>query len=116
MYKTEVCWGRFQLWAGSQGVLVKLAPAETIKSHHLQVTKSATGYTPEVMMRLNNFGVKFATRRILFEIGVFVILGVSVSSCLVSFLDTPSEVMLVKHIPAFRSTLQNVIELIKEED
>ena len=40
MYKTEVCGGRFQLWAGSQGLLVQLAPAETIESHHPQVTKS----------------------------------------------------------------------------
>ena len=30
LYKTEVCGGRFQLWAGSQGLLVQLAPAETI--------------------------------------------------------------------------------------
>ena len=31
-------------------------------------------------------------------------------------MDTPSKVMLVKHIiPAFRSPLQNVIELFKED-
>ena len=88
LYKTEDSGGRFQLRAGPQGLLVQLAPAETIKSpHNLQVTKSVTGCNLSVT-RLNNFGVKFA--EFCPKIGVFVILGVLVSSCLVSSMDTPS--------------------------
>jgi len=32
LYKTEVCRGRFQLWASSQGLPVQLAPADPVKS------------------------------------------------------------------------------------
>ena len=111
LYKTEVCRGRFQLWASSQGLPVQLAPADPVKSTIFKSPTSATGFNPKVTT-LHNFGEKFkAICLVLSNIVYFCHSGsILVSSCLVPQMDTK-----LKHIPAFRSPLQNVIELFKED-
>ena len=88
-----------------------VSPRWSSQVNHLQVTKSATGFNPKVTT-LHNFGEKFkAICLVLSNIVYFCHSGsILVSSCLVPQMDTK-----LKHIPAFRSPLQNVIELFKED-